>query len=349
MSRKGESIYKRKDGRWEGRYIKDRTVQGKAIYGYVYAKTYQEVKLKVCTAITSVKKSENQHVCSELTEATFEEIADKWLKSIHPQIKSSTYIRYRNLLNTYILPKFGKKHIVHISSDEINEYCNALLTIGGACKQGLAAKTVADILSVIRRILKYASSRNLSLLCTGKEVTIKQIGNEMNILSPSAQENLCKYLLQDLSPRNFGILLCLYTGLRIGELCALRWEDISCEEKTIYVHQTMQRLQLENPTDKKTAVTITTPKSPSSIRTIPIPNDLACIMDEYLPSTQGYVLTGNETYIEPRTMQNYFKRVLKEIGITPVNFHSLRHPYVKPKTKKFITFFEVFGQLHSCP
>ena len=131
-----------------------------------------------------------------------------------------------------------------------------------------------------------------------------------------------------MSERNLGILLCLFTGMRVGEICALKWEDFSFQEKSIHVHNTMQRLQIPDSTTQKTCVVITSPKSKCSIRTIPIPDRLIQLIQKEFPNRQGYVLaTVNEKYIEPRTMQNYFRYVQKQCGLVPVNFHALRHTF----------------------
>jgi integrase len=132
-----------------------------------------------------------------------------------------------------------------------------------------------------------------------------------------------------MSERNLGILLCLFTGMRVGEICALKWEDFSFQEKSIHVHNTMQRLQIpDSTTAQKTRIMVTSPKSKCSIRTIPIPDSLIQLIQKEFPNRQGYVLAAvNEKYIEPRTMQKYFHYVQKQCGLVPVNFHALRHTF----------------------
>ena len=118
------------------------------------------------------------------------------------------------------------------------------------------------------------------------------------------------------------------TGLRIGEICALQWEDISLTEGFIYVHQTMQRLQTNGSGNTKTTVKISTPKSKCSIRTIPLPESLGQLISREFPARQGFVLAcGEEKYVEPRVMQNYFRYVQEQCGLEPVNFHALRHTF----------------------
>ena len=324
ISRKGENIYKRKDGRWEGRYMKYRSPDGKVKYGYVYAKTYREVKEKLMQRDDLIQS----HMNHKPEKDPFEHIALEWFKFITPQVKESTSNKYWNLLNSYILPKFGPVSLYNITHDFIENQCNIFLTEGGCKKNGLSPKTVADILSLVRNILQFAEKKGKSISCNGQMIQIKRQNKKMRVLSRSEQEKLCEYLYSDLNACNLGILVCLFTGLRVGEVCALRWEDISFSEKAIHVHHTLQRIQNRNGDGKKTKVIITTPKSACSIRTIPIPDELLELIALYRTDGKGYFLTNSEQKIlEPRTMQNHFKRAIEKSSIAPANFHSLRHTF----------------------
>ena len=186
---------------------------------------------------------------------------------------------------------------------------------------------MSDALSLIRRIICHAASRGYKTLCTGKELSINQPSKEINVLTRSEQDALCRYLYKHPCERNIGILLSLFTGLRIGELCALDWPDISLESGTIYIHKNIQRVQTKENSEKKTEIVITTPKSQCSIRTIPIPEFLISFLKNADIKRQGYLLTGNNKYLEPRTMENHFHKILDEISIRQVNFHTLRHTF----------------------
>lgn len=147
-------------------------------------------------------------------------------------------------------------------------------------------------------------------------------------MSRAEQEKLCQYLYSNLDSCNIGILVCLFTGLRVGEICALRWEDVSFSDYTIHVHQTLQRIQDRTNSECKTRIVVTTPKSACSIRTIPVPHGLMTILTAHKASSTGYILTNSDQNpLEPRTMQNHFKKVLKNSGITSANYHSLRHTF----------------------
>lgn len=327
MPRKGENIYKRKDGRWEGRYIKSRLKTGKALYGYVYSKSYRDVKAKLAQAISSNNCTIQDNSLNNGVES-FGNYAAAWLSIRRAQVKESTANKYQNLLNSYILPIIGATSLEQMTYDYIESYCNELLCTGGIKGTGLSPKTVSDILSLIRNILRSATNSGVSLACDVSSITIKQTAKEMRVLSRREQDRLCRYLYANLSPSNIGILVCLFTGLRIGEICALRWEDISMSEYTLHVHQTMQRVQCSDLSGQKTKIVITTPKSRCSIRTIPLPNCLMNVLQRHEHASAGYLLTGkNGSFIEPRTMQNHFKRVLINCSITDANYHSLRHTF----------------------
>ncbi|MFR0985310.1 MAG: site-specific integrase [Frisingicoccus sp.] len=147
-------------------------------------------------------------------------------------------------------------------------------------------------------------------------------------MSRKEQEKLCQYLYSDLNACNIGILISLFTGLRVGEICALRWEDISISEQTIHICRTMQRIQDKSGKNGRTKIVVTTPKSPCSIRTIPIPEELMQILISFQTSRTGYFLTGScQKYMEPRTMQNRFKAALKNCSVSNANYHALRHTF----------------------
>lgn len=324
MPRKGENIYKRKDGRWEGRFIKQRT-SDVAKYGYIYGKSYLEVKKKLefekvqCYQEANVQKVVEQVVL-------FKEICELWLADIRPSIKESSYIRYRNIISTYIIMPLGDIATSSIDYALLSSYVSELLSTGGKKETGLSRKTVADILAVIKAILKYASRCKYVVDLSAMNVAVKQKNTPVKTLETTDYKRLIEYLQNEPNLLNQGILICAFTGIRIGELCALTWGDFSFEKKILHIHKTMQRLQTLDGSNK-TTIQITAPKSQCSVRDIPIPD----ILMPYLNKSENknaYILSGNSVhYVEPRTMQNYFKRILKLCNIENANFHILRHTF----------------------
>ena len=325
MPRTGENIYKRKDGRWEGRYIKKHTASGKIVYGYLYARSYRDVKEKL-TIITQRTSQQNEEKAEIFP--SFKNLCNEWLVSRQPQLKESTYNKYRNLLNCYVIPEIGTENILFLDYKKLENFSRILLIKGGCEGTGLSPKTVSDIFSLIRNILQYATDKGTPPAYNGRNIMIRQDMKEMRVLSRSEHERLCQYLYASDKPKDIGLLICLFTGIRIGEICALKWEDISPVEQTLSVHQSMQRIQLQNdPDGKKTKILISTPKSQCSIRTIPLAERLAVYLLAHRKSSESYVLTGTTRYVEPRSLQNHFKKVMDQCEIPDANFHCLRHSF----------------------
>ena len=324
MSRKGENIYKRKDGRWEGRYLK-RTPDGKSRYGYVYAHTYRDAKIRLQRAAALWETAPVREKDNALL---FSAIAARWEQSIAQQVKESSFVKYHTILTKHLYPALGDVNVEEMTHERIESLSISLLRGEGTDKRPLAPRTVSDILSVLRSILRFARRGGAIIPCDGSSVRIRRTMAEIRVLSRHEQDLLCRYLYNNVSPRSAGILLSLYAGLRVGEICALRWEDIALEEQLLYVRHTMQRIQSIEPVGPRTRVVVTTPKSVTSTRVIPLPADLAEIIRQIPGPHEGYFLTGNaEQFCEPRVMQYHFQKTIERCGLPKANYHALRHTF----------------------
>jgi len=327
MSKKGENIYKRKDGRWEGRYIRGYDAAGKPKWGYVYGKTYSEVKNLLVEKKSNAIRNPNTTKTRPLT---YSELLNAWLNSSKINTKESTYARYLHLINTHIRPSLGAYQLNKINTQIVEEYIEQQLQDGRLDHSGgLSPKTVTDILTLIKSTVDYAKYTGLYIDCNLGKLTIKKKEKEMRVFTHLEQEALIQILVSEMDLYKFGVLLSLYTGIRVGELCALQWEDVSLEESVLKIRKTMQRIQnTENGALTKTKIVITEPKSLCSIRTIPLPSFISKIAHQYVANPKAYILTGETNhYIEPRTMQNRFKKYIQESGIADANFHALRHTF----------------------
>ena len=328
MSKKGENIYKRKDGRWEGRYIRSYGENGKPRYGYVYAATYREVKQKLEERKSCVEDVQIGDI--PRFNMSYGEVLNAWLQSVRINIKESTYARYFRLIETHIRPALGKYPVCKISTQLVEGVIRDQLNSGRLDgKGGLSPKTVTDILTIIKRSMEYARYNGFDIICDLRRLTIKKKDQEMRVLTQAEQSALVNVLLEDTDRYKFGVLLSLYTGIRIGELCALRWEDISIPTATLKVRKTMQRIQdTDVATTTKTKVIVTEPKSQCSVRDIPLPQFIVDIAEKFVDHPKAFVLSGDKNrYIEPRTMQNHFKAYVKESKIEDANYHALRHTF----------------------
>lgn len=328
MARTDENIYKRKDGRWEARYISSYNADGKAKYKYLYARTYAEVKTKLIRVQNSVE-----------TKVEAEKIRDRekyefwlfeWLRSKRIGIKDSTYIRYRNVIENHINPDLGKYPINKISTPLMERFVSNKLNNGRLDGNGgLSPKTMSDMLTIIKESFKYAQTAGAVTICRFDGISLKRNSQEMRVLSVFEQQQLISVLFEDFDRYKLGVFICLYTGIRIGELCALQWKNISFSEKAIVIEHTMQRLQNDDPNAiYKTRIIITEPKSKASLRTIPLPDFVVKAIKPFVSSPNAYILSGEcKSIVEPRTMQNRFKGYLEEGHIGDANFHSLRHTF----------------------
>ncbi|MDR0949806.1 MAG: tyrosine-type recombinase/integrase [Lachnospiraceae bacterium] len=314
--RKGNNIYHRKDGRWEARYLFAYDENGKPKFRYFYATTYCEAKNKLQNHIHNFPTESNQDQGTNAS-VCFRDLANNWLVNVRLKVKTSTYVRYQTQTEKHILPYFGKVSLKKISTEMIEAFVTALLN-------ELSPKTTEDILATLKSILRFGKTdANLDL----KRIRIKKDKTPVRVLNQSEQSVLLTFLMRNPTVYNIGILICLYTGIRIGELSALRWEDINLYEQTLHISKTVQRIQELNPTaNERTKVIITSPKSKGSDRLIPIPEFLAAIINRVKLDT-GYFLTGTESPMEPRTIQNRFKTCLKDANMNTMNFHILRHTY----------------------
>lgn len=325
MPRKGENIYKRKDGRWEGRYIGCYDENHKAKYVYIYGKTYTEVKQKLAIE----RGRQKQHVPAEKKQITYGEVLDLWLHSTKTSIKESTYARYAHLINSHIKPQLGDYKLSMLSTEIIENFIENQLVEGQLDRTGgLAPKTVIDLLAIVKSTIGYAQYKGFPVICNLSRLSVKRKDKEMRVLTPSERESLIGILMEDMDSFKFGVFLALYTGIRIGELCALQWKDIDFARATLKVRKTIQRIQnIDRQAVSKTKIVISEPKSKCSIREIPLSVSVMDIAQNFISYPESYVLTGTSRYIEPRTMQNHFKLYVKQSGISDANFHALRHTF----------------------
>jgi len=305
MSKRGENIYKRKDGRWEGRYLKDSKK-----YGYVYGKTYKEVKEKLNYARLNTEKQKDKTKLAVL--------CDNWLTRKEQYIKESSFVKYKSILERHIKPYFNEIPVNKIDEHTIEAFAKNLTV------KGYSGQTVKITLSVLESVFLY-SKIDVSF----KRIIPKKGQKEIHILSSNDRLKFEKYLLYGQDAYKIGILLSLYTGIRIGELCALKWEDIDLNAGTVKINATLQRIQdFKGISGNKTRIVITEPKTPSAKRTIPLPVFLIKKLKAIDPKNgSAFLLTGTERFTEPRALTYVFKKYLKESGVPDVNFHALRHTF----------------------
>ncbi len=320
MSKKGENIYKRKDGRWEARYISCYNSEGKAKYGYCYAKTYREAKEK---ALVARERESSGNERSQGAKTRFSCYCDEWLRLNKVRIKESSFVKYTTIVEKHIKAQLGGYPVCALTTSLIGNFTNELLNVNH-----LSAKTVGDILTVLSSVIKFCARQNSYVDRNIEICRPKTEKKEMRVLNNDEQEKLTAFLLKDTDCMKFGILLSLITGLRIGEICALKWENISFSEATLKIDATMQRIKSEDG-QSKTKILISRPKSDTSARIIPLTQTALLLCKRfYADNPKAYVLSASpNTIVEPRTLQNKLKKYTAACQLEGVHFHTLRHTF----------------------
>lgn len=213
MPRKGENIYKRKDGRWEARYIYAFKEDGSPRYRSIYAADYLTVKKKQNDAKRKMDPRLFQSVRMKKNISFYGLL---WLERLKPSSKESTYVRYHYLFSHYISPMIGDRLVYTFSNKDCEVFLNKLLLSGKSDGSGLAPKTVTDIRSVVKLILKTAEKEGELSLCNPELCPVKPVKKPLRILSLKEQQALQDYLLGNLTHKNIGTLIALYTGVRLS-------------------------------------------------------------------------------------------------------------------------------------
>lgn len=322
MPKRGENIYRRKDGRWEGRIWKC-TASKKKTYQSVYGKSYREVKDKMYQ-LRQQARPENQSV------HTLSEAAEIWMMSQSVYWKAGTYSAYKRMLQKHIIPYLGNKLINEITNQTLSEFVEK---INREQEEGpLSRNYMFQICSMVRRIMIYMSKQ----YGDGLTIPVNPVNKEQacHVLLPneSTLMTLEKYLYENADQDTcIGILLALHTGIRIGELSALTWRDIDLEEGILYIRRNILRVYVENEEAEKAAITQVVeqkPKSSDSVRVIPLPSCLLTPLRDYRKDESAYVISGvKAAWAEPRTIQYRFRNILKQCQIEYFNFHMLRHVF----------------------
>lgn len=257
-----------------------------------------------------------------MTNKTFEEIVVLWQADKKQYVKRSTYSAYSLLVNNHLIPAF--EGVYDVTEDMVQSFVFTKL------EQGLSQKSIKDILIVLKMILRFAVKQGFM---QHREIDVKfpteRERQELEVLSRSSQKRIMEYVQSHFTFMNLGIYICLCAGLRIGEVCALVWDDIDVESGVINISKTIQRIYVIDNGEKHTEVIIDTPKSKNSIREIPIAKDLLRMIKPFKKVVNGnfYVLTNSDQPTEPRTYRNYYKRLMEQLNMPKLKFHGLRHSF----------------------
>lgn len=317
MARHGENIRKRTDGRWEGRYLAYSPEKGKKIYRSVYGRSYEEVRDKLTTQKSLLKGSGGGMGRSGKTaqETQLKEFAEEWLQEVRAQKKYSTYIKYATVYNKHIAGALGECRLSGLKEARIEEEL-------AVCGSESIRKS---IYCVLNQIIDFAGRKHGVFMPRLRKPAFQGAKAPAGAFSRTEQKKLFQALQEETDAYGNAILLSLHTGMRIGEVCALKWADVDMEDRLIAVARTVQRIQAEEERSTKTVLMESSPKSQSSKREIPL-SPSAMEVFSRMPHSGEYVF-GGKKQMDPRTLQYRFQKLLQRAGLPKKSFHALRHTF----------------------
>ena len=257
-----------------------------------------------------------------MSNKTIREIVVAWKESKRPFVKQSTMAAYVLILENHILPSFGECD--SLQEETVQDYVLRKI------ESGLSVKSVKDILIVLKMVMKFGVKNEwmdyyewdikYPTISTNKELEVLSVANHKKVLN---------HIQNHFSFSGLGIYISLCTGLRIGEVCALKWSDINTMDGTITVNRTIERIYIIDGIQKHTELVINTPKTQNSCREIPMTKELLAMMKplKRVVNDDFYILTNAEYPTEPRTYRNYYTKLMEKLGIPKLKYHGLRHSF----------------------
>lgn len=277
-------------------------------YKKLVKKMIKELKKEM---LTSINDDESED------EVLFEDKIEEWLNYKYLTTKESTYAYYHFVVDKHIRNEFHNLKVSEINKKIVDKYVKDKIT-----NSNLSENTIRQLLKVLKLILKYAK-------IDVEVISPKNSKKEVTILTPREKKVLSEYLINNMNTESLCILLSLNLGLRIGEVCALKWENINLNNKEIKIDNTIVRLNnYDKEVKTSTILTMVDAKTNTSIRVLPLSNYLIEIIKPLIKNKDkdSFILTSTNKFMDPRTFYNHYKNILKKCGITN-NYHCLRHTF----------------------
>ncbi len=253
---------------------------------------------------------------------TVREIAAAWKEYKRPYVKQSTMAAYVLILENHVLPYFG-------DGDSLHEQAVQAFVLQ-KLESGLSVKTIKDILIVLKMVMKFGVKNEwMNYYEWDIKYPTTSTNKELEVLSVANHRKILNYIQSHFTFTGLGIYISLSTGLRIGEVCALKWSDINVTDGTITVSRTIERIYIIEGEEKHTELVINTPKTKNSCREIPMNKELLAMIKplKKVVNDDFYVLTNDERPTEPRTYRNYYKGLMAKLDIPKLKYHGLRHSF----------------------
>lgn len=256
------------------------------------------------------------------TQKTFAQIVELWKKDKQLYVKKSSFSAYVLLLENHLLPKFAE--VSSIEEEEVQQFVFQKL------EQGLSQKSIKDVLIVLKMVMKFgAKYKWIQYTPFNIQYPTVRENQSIEVLTRTHQKKVMNYIQEHFTFRNLGVYICLCSGMRIGEICALTWEDIDTDNGIINIRKTIQRIYIIEDGKRRTELLLDTPKTKNSIREVPMSRDLLRMLKPFkkIVNPLFYVLTNDAQPTEPRTYRSYYKNLMKQLEIPEIKFHGLRHSF----------------------
>lgn len=273
---------------------------------------------------------------------TYNNILNGWLKS-KANIKIQSLLNYENIIKTYLTDTIGNVEIKKLTKEDIESLFQEI-------KDTTADSTRKKLIYIIKSSLTYAYNNHYKDYIDISNITFKIPNRMIFVLSREEQNILESILKEKTNIRKICLLLCLYTGIRVGEASGLKWEDIDFNHKSLSVKRTIERIKNKDTNiTSKTILIESTPKSDSSNRVIPIPNFIMELLKSYQNKDSYFLLSNSEKLYDPRLLESFYSRILNKCDIKHNKFHTLRHTFATRSIESKMdikTLSEILG--HSC-